>query len=219
MLGTFFYFEMNKFKILLILLILNSSFIYSFDVQSWNSLQYSFIDEQENSFYCGASVIQSILENYFDIKIDQSDIMSIILLRDDKLRLNGGISFLDIKYFFSNYDITLSGFKINDKNQLSIVSENFEYPFIFHVKDKATSDNANHFIIIIKVYKGYVLVLNPSFGIQIFPIEKLEKIWSGYMLVFDSDRQIVKSTLLDELIVLEEKKIFYIDNLVKRKIE
>lgn len=171
---------MKKKIIFLIFVFLRISNSYSNEITSFQELSFSKIQKQKGEFDCGISVVQSILINLFDIEVSQKEISSLIYLSSSE-KENGGISFLDMKKIFLFFSIETEGFKIENKNNFLNNLTDINLPIICHLQDEEKLKNG-HFVILYKVTKNNVFILDPKLGERIYKYEYFEKKWSGNFL-------------------------------------
>ena len=154
-----------------------------------------YIEQMEHS-ECALACIAMIC-NYYNYKINLST------LRDEYGVPVGGYNILQIRQILNSYNIDSKGIKVND---ITSINKNM-FPLIGYWND-------NHYVIIEKVKKNKVLVINPAFGEIWFTLEEFKKSFSNKALTFSPNKDFKKykdenrTTFFLSLILAKKANIF-----------
>lgn len=117
---------------------------------------------------CGSACILSIIRYYGgEVSIDRI----LELTKTDK----SGTNFYDMSLACEELGLMSKGYKIDNIKKLY----EFENPFISQV----VIDNVKHFIVVYKIKRDIVTIMDPAKGMRKIKLCDLEKIWTGYVLL------------------------------------
>lgn len=127
-----------------------------------------FIVMQDGIKECGSACILSIIRYYGgNVSIDRI----LELTKTDK----SGTNFYNMSVACQELGLMSKGYKIDDINKLY----DLEKPFISQV----VIDNVKHFVVVYKVKRDLVTIMDPAKGMRKIKLCDLEKIWTGYILL------------------------------------
>ena len=160
-------------------------------------MQRKLIVRQNDNKDCGICCLESIIK-YYDGYIPLEK------LRNDTGTNNKGTNALALLEAAEKYGFTTKGYKsVNLRNNIIL-------PAIAHI---VTDKGYNHFVVIYKVTKNKVLIMDPGQGFVKESIESFLKKWTNVLLVFKPFREIPKYkefTPLNKILfatLKEEKKL------------
>ena len=130
---------------------------------------------QEGYKECGAASLLSIIRYY-------KGNISINRLVEMTNTDNEGTNFYKIKQAALEIGLESSGYKVEDTNYLKDIKK----PFICQVIEK----NYEHFIVVYRVKKNSMIVMDPAFGEKNIPLEKFKKIWTSYIMIFSPKKKL-----------------------------
>lgn len=136
-----------------------------------------FIEQIEKN-ECGYACL-TMLFNYFNYDITLSQ------LRKEYGTVKGGISFQDMKTICTNYGINSNAYKINpnDINELN-------NPGIIQW------NNNTHFVILHKISKNQVSVIDPAYGELKLSIKDFYQTFNGKIFIIESENKIHKKSII-----------------------
>ncbi len=148
---------------------------------------------------CGACSLQCIIKYYGGyVPIDK--------IRDDTLTNNAGTTAYNLIETAKSYGFDALGITLDD-----VKNVNAYYPAIAHVVLK---NGLNHFVVIYKVTKNYVWIMDPAVGKVRKEIDDFYKIWDNILILLTPIDKILKydkgltiSSLFFKLI-MKNKSIF-----------
>lgn len=132
-----------------------------------------YIEQMEHS-ECALACIAMIC-NYFGYKINLST------LRDEYGVPIGGYNILQISQVLNSYNIDSRGIKINDITSINKTM----LPLIGYW-------NNNHYVIIKKIRKDRILIINPAFGETWIKLEEFEKSFSNKAIICSPNKDFKK---------------------------
>lgn len=145
---------------------------------------------------CGAASLLSIIRYY-------KGNISINKLIELTHTTKTGTNFLFIKEAANKLNLDAVGYKIDELYSLYDLND----PFICQLVDK----NYEHFVVIYKLKKDKVIIMDPAIGKRTILIEEFKKIFTGYIMLFSPRKK---------LLYYEEKNYLnkiLIDTIIKNK--
>jgi len=164
-------------------LFLSSSAQSETGVESFRDLRYDKVIGQTSTYTCGAAAIATLLTFFFDAPSSEHEIMSLVeeSVRDRGKESDGsqGATAYDLKRSLARKGLDAAGYRVT----LSALEDFFlrgGLPVVVHVTRPTM-----HFLVVVGVLEGQVLVADPSWGRSIIPVVELEtcKGMSGIVLV------------------------------------
>ena len=152
-------------QILAIFLVISLSFA-DFVVKSFIELKYKDVIKQKYEESCGASAMATLL-NLDGNKFSEKDILKNINTTD-------AISLYTLSLIAKKHNYLSKSYKINLK-----ILKTIKYPIIARI---ARDKNYPHFVVI-KVFKDFVLVLDPNYGKYALSFDEFNKIWTKYIFI------------------------------------
>lgn len=158
----------------------------------------SLITYQEDKNDCAAACISSIIK-YYKGYMDLESIRNLINTT---------------KYGTNAYDI-INGIKEigligkGEKKSLNEIKESFDKPLIAHIK----KDNYFHFVVIYKIIKDKIILMDPSVGIKKLSFKEFEKNYLGTVLTFNKIKELPSIKESNDLLkviikgILKNKKV------------
>lgn len=148
---------------------------------------------------CGACSLSCIIK-YYD------GYVPIEKIRDDTFTTGVGTTAYNLVEAAKSYGFEAIGFSVDD-----VKNENIYLPAIAHVVLK---NGLNHFIVIYKITKNYVWLMDPAVGKTKMKIDEFNVIWDNILILLNPINKILKydkdltiSSLLFKLI-LKNKSVF-----------
>lgn len=146
---------------------------------------------------CGACCLQAIIKFY-------DGFIPLEKIRLDTKTTKHGTTAFNLIYAARKYGFNAYGKKVN------VLEQNSIYPAIAHVILKS---GVTHFVVILKVDKKYVYLMDPSIGYRKMTIFEFEKIWTKVILIFKPYQELPKypqKNIIYEIIkmILETEKLF-----------
>lgn len=132
---------------------------------------------QEDSNDCGAACLSSVAR-YFDIDVNIEDIRNSLGIDFE------GTNALSIVQIANDMGLKASGIHMDNFEFLSEIS----MPAIAHI----SKNNEQHFVVIYKYTKKYVIIGDPAFGMEKIPCFDFFDRWTGILIIFDNDNGISK---------------------------
>lgn len=155
--------------------------------------------KQQDLQDCGACSLACIIK-YYDGYVPLEKI------RDDTCTSSNGTTAYHLIEAAKSYGFEALGVKVDD-----VKDKNTYFPAIAHVTLK---NGLNHFVVIYKISKNYVYLMDPAIGKTKMKLEDFENIWNHILILFTPFAKIIKydknvtvSSLLFNLI-LKNKYIF-----------
>lgn len=127
-----------------------------------------FIVIQDGIKECGSACILSIIR-YYGGNVSIERILE--LTKTDK----SGTNFYNMSVACQELGLMSKGYKIDDINKLY----DLEKPFISQI----VINNVKHFVVVYKVKRNLVTIMDPAKGMRKIKLSDLEKIWTGYILL------------------------------------
>lgn len=119
---------------------------------------------QEDEADCGACCLLSVIKYY-------NGFVPLEYVKVDTLSTKDGTTFYNLKVAAEKY-----GFEVNGKREFSL--ENIKFPAIAQIK----VNNFYHFVVLVKIEKDIILLMDPSLGKNKLKISEFKKIFTGYVL-------------------------------------
>jgi predicted double-glycine peptidase len=126
---------------------------------------------------CGAAAVATLLNYFYDDKVDERTVITEIVKFGDKAKIEkDGFSMLELKRFGDRRGYVVQGFKITKPDAVAQI----KIPFLTLV----SSRGYNHFVIVKGVKDGVVYIADPAFGNRSRPFEEFKTEWSRIILVY-----------------------------------
>ncbi len=155
--------------------------------------------KQDGYKECGAACLLSIIRYY-------GGNISINKLLDLTNTSKKGTTFFNLKDTSSKLGLDATGFKIEDTNKKESLQK-INMPSICQIVE----NNYEHFIVIYKVKKEKILIMDPARGYRTIKNDEFFQIWTGYIMTF------VKTTQLPYLSDEKYLNKLIIELLIKNK--
>lgn len=155
--------------------------------------------KQDGYKECGAACLLSIIRYY-------GGNISINKLLDLTNTSKTGTTFFNLKDASSKLGLDATGFKIEDTNKKESLQK-INMPSICQIVE----NNYEHFIVIYKVKKEKILIMDPARGYRTIKNDEFFRIWTGYIMTF------VKTTQLPYLSDEKYLNKLIIELLIKNK--
>jgi len=140
-------------------------------------LRFVNVTRQQFDLSCGAAAVATLLENFYNDKVDEKTIISEIVKFGDKEKIEkDGFSMLELKRFGDRRGYVVQGFKITKPDAVTEV----KIPFLTLVNSRGY----NHFVIVKGVRDGVVYIADPAFGNRSRTMEEFKAEWSQIILVY-----------------------------------
>ena len=132
---------------------------------------------KQNGFKeCGAASLLSIIRYYGgNISINKLVEMS----HTDK----SGTNFYCLKETASQIGLDAVGYKVDNINNLL----ELKFPILCQL----INNNYEHFVVIYSIKKNKVIMMDPAVGEKIITLEELNKMWTGYIMIFSPIKKLV----------------------------
>lgn len=152
-------------------------------VESFRDLRYDKVIGQTSTYTCGAAAVATLLLFFYDAPSSEHEIVVLMegfaLERGNESDGSQGVTAYDLKRSLASKGLVAAGYHVT----LGALEDLFlqgGLPVIAHV----TCPN-RHFLVVVGVLEGHVLVADPSWGRSIMPVAELEtrKGMSGIVLV------------------------------------
>lgn len=148
---------------------------------------------------CGACALSCIIKYYGGyVPVDK--------IRDDTFTTGAGTTAYNIIEAAKSYGFDAIGVKVDD-----VKNKDIYYPAIAHVVLK---NGLNHFVVIYKISKNYIWLMDPAVGKTKMTIDSFDKIWDNILILLSPidtilkyDKNLTISSLLFKLI-MKNKIIF-----------
>ena len=156
---------------------------------------------QHDTSDCGAACLCMIC-NYFGIEYSIQQMRRMINTRQN------GVSILDLIEGAEIVGLSATSYKGDIQDLKEFIQQN-EVPCILHLKN-------NHFVLLTSSKKDVVFINDPAIGCCKYTWEKIEQIWSGYIIAFnpttDFGRQKKenKANILVNLLISNKNNLFFV---------
>ena len=134
------------------------------------------IVKQDGYKECGAASLLSIIR-YYGGNISINKLVK--LTATDKL----GTNFYNIKAAANTIGLEALGYHVNDLNKLYTLKK----PFLCQIIE----NNYEHFIVVYKVNKNNIEIMDPAFGKRIISTCEFIKLWTNYIMLFNPRKKLV----------------------------
>ena len=150
---------------------------------------------------CGAASLLSIIR-YYHGNISMQKLVELTNTTSE------GTTFYDLKQAAEELNIEAIGYKVDDITSLKEIDKPFICQIIFN--------NYEHFIVVYRIKKNKVIIMDPASGEKILSIEEFEKIWTKYIMIFSPKKKLIYQTeekYLNKIIIntLKNNKRIVID--------
>ena len=122
------------------------------------------IVRQEDEADCGACCLLSIIKYY-------KGFVPLEYIKVDTLSTKDGTTFYNLKVAAEKY-----GFEVNGKKEFCL--DKIMLPAIVQIK----VNNFYHFVVLVRIEKDMILLMDPSFGKNKIKISKFKELFTGYVL-------------------------------------
>ena len=144
-------------------------------VVSLREARYKHVIPQKYDLSCGAAALATILNYFFDHRVDEADIIKHLLDHGDAKEIQKkGFSLLDLKSYAVDHGYLADGYKV-DLNKLS----NLKIPVIILF----TSGSYSHFVVLKGIHDGNAYIADPAYGNRSMPIETFEENWNEVIFI------------------------------------
>lgn len=144
-------------------------------VVSLREARYKHVIPQRYDLSCGAAALATILNYFFDHRVDEADIIKHLLDHGDAKEIQKkGFSLLDLKSYAVDYGYLADGYKV-DLNRLS----KLKIPVIILF----TSGSYSHFVVLKGIHDGNAYIADPAYGNRSMPIETFEENWNEVIFI------------------------------------
>lgn len=144
-------------------------------VVSLREARYKNVIPQRYDLSCGAAALATILNYFFDHRVDEADIIKHILARGDAKEIQKkGFSLLDLKSYAVDHGYLADGYKV-DLNRLS----KLKIPVIILFK----SGSYSHFVVLKGINDGNAYIADPAYGNRSMPLETFEENWNEVIFI------------------------------------
>ena len=144
-------------------------------VVSLREARYEHVIPQKYDLSCGAAALATILNYFFDHRVEEADIIKHILARGDASEIQKkGFSLLDLKKFAIDHGYLADGYKV-DLNKLSTL----KIPVIILFK----SGSYSHFVVLKGNNDGKAYIADPAYGNRSMPLKTFEENWNEVIFI------------------------------------
>ncbi|WP_372682179.1 C39 family peptidase [Desulfosarcina sp.] len=144
-------------------------------VVSLREARYTHVIPQRYDLSCGAAALATILNYFFDHRVDEADIIKHILARGDANEIQKkGFSLLDLKKFAVDHGYLADGYKV-DLKKLSTL----KIPVIILFK----SGSYSHFVVLKGIDDGKAYIADPAYGNRSMPLKTFEENWNEVIFI------------------------------------
>ena len=163
-------------------------------------MQKKLIYRQRDIKDCGICSLASIIKYY-------NGNVPLEYLRNESLTNNSGTTAYHLIKTAQKIGFEAKGLKLNQ-----LFDENIKLPAIAHV---TLPNGLNHYVVIYNIKKNKIILMDPSVGKKIMPLQEFSKIWNKFLIILFPRRQILQikenKILLDilKLKLLDNKKILF----------
>jgi uncharacterized protein len=150
-------------------------FVSPGDLRSKESLRFAFVQEQGFDRSCGYSAAASLLGLYWDLPVDEADLISRYAeneAQEDQL----GVSFAGLARIFQDYGFSVKALRM-DWDQLCAALDRFA-PIVIHYERPD-----RHFALALRAREGWIILLDPALGCELLDRERFMRRWSGAALL------------------------------------
>lgn len=125
---------------------------------------------QEGNKDCGSASLLSVIRYYGgDISLDR--------LIEMTKTTKEGTNFYNMSLAASHFRLMTKCYKVDNIEKINKV----DVPFIVQIN----SENYNHFVVVYKVNKNNIVVMDPSVGKKTIDIFDFSSVWTGYIMLFE----------------------------------
>lgn len=172
----------------------------AFPVKSWYESRWEGVHRQETDASCGPASIVTLLETYFDIRVDEADVFELATrhLTDElgaiSLPYWAGTSLRGLRDALNALGFQSVGVRISFDELLRYFDE-AGLPVIAHL-----TLPERHFVVVVgKVGTDSILVADPSHGYYVLPRFEAIRRFSGNILLYEPPRPIREEVVAHQL--------------------
>lgn len=144
-------------------------------VVSLREARYRNVIPQKYDLSCGAASLATILNFFYNHRVDEVDIIKHILEHGDAPEIRAkGFSLLDLKTYALKQGFLADGYKV-DLTKL----RQLKVPVIILFK----SGSYSHFVVLKGIMHGNAYIADPAYGNRSMPIETFKENWNGVIFI------------------------------------
>lgn len=140
--------------------------------------------QQYDSTDCGAACF-AMIASHFGLHLNIAKVRSLAGTDNEGTNFKG---LIDVAKKFNLKSRVVKG-------EQSAINEKLYTPFVAHFKTDSNLEEGNHFVVVKKISKKYIYILNPDplYKKQKLSYEEFSKIWTGYAIFLEPDVGFTKS--------------------------
>ncbi|MGL4183622.1 MAG: Mbov_0121 family peptidase domain-containing ABC transporter [Metamycoplasmataceae bacterium] len=127
---------------------------------------------QNDSFDCGLVIIQTMYKYFYNIWLDINSLKQEVFYKEH------GISIEELRIHSKKYDMQIQAYEGNFESFKEIKKSE---PFVCLIKKQ----NYKHFVIVNKIIKNKIIILDPAEGKKVFTYNEFEKIYDEVVIFFN----------------------------------
>jgi uncharacterized protein len=154
------------------------------------TLRYEYINKQVVDTSCGYSSVASLLSLYWPFEADEQTLLHTYAKRDDDTD-SYSISLLEIERIILDHGLYCRSYRMDFDQLLEA------HPFLPYLAHYDKPDS--HYVCILGINRDFVIVGDPSSGVEIVDKRSFTSCWSGVVTLVASDTVDVNRMRLDDL--------------------
>ncbi|MGL5519847.1 MAG: Mbov_0121 family peptidase domain-containing ABC transporter [Metamycoplasmataceae bacterium] len=127
---------------------------------------------QNDSFDCGLVIIQTMYKYFYNIWLNINSLKQEIFYKET------GISIEELRIYSKKYDMQIQAYEGDFESFKEIKKSE---PFVCLIK----KDNYKHFVIVEKIIKNKIIILDPAEGKKVFTDKEFKKIYDEVVIFFN----------------------------------
>ncbi len=173
--------SMIRRRFIILTTLVATSTVYSFDnFKSYEELKFKNMVKQKSEYTCGLATLSITLNEFYGYKLEEEEMIDSYL--EEIIERESAVSFADLKKISEDNNFMALGFKMNYLALKEISSEG-SLPLIIHLSSIDSYKDIGHFVVLIGIYKDYLIIKDPAYGNYVEKKESFMDRWSGNVLL------------------------------------
>ncbi|MVV52427.1 peptidase C39 [Pseudomonas sp. PB120] len=166
-------------------------------IQSVRERKFSDLVQQKTDFSCGAAALATILRQAYWLDVNEEQIIEGMLQHSDQdLVRTQGFSMLDMKRYVESIGMRARGYRVATETLSDI-----KIPVVVLMDIRGYK----HFVVMQKVWKGWVYIGDPVLGHKRYKVEDFVKGWNGIIFAVIGQGYDKSNALIDPPLPLTAK--------------
>ncbi|MEM7412628.1 MAG: C39 family peptidase [Myxococcota bacterium] len=159
---------------------------YRVGVMSLAELRFQSVVKQQYDFSCGSAAVATLLTHHYGIETPESAVFDAMWAVGNQDRIREvGFSLLDMRNYLATRELRADGFRLTMEKL-----EKLKVPAIALIDTRGYK----HFVVVIGVERGRVLVADPAEGMRAMRKHEFEEAWNGVLFVIRNSSQVARAS-------------------------